>query len=33
DFTGGSILEIEYIEERPSNQEIKETISNFRVSF
>jgi len=28
DFTGGSILEIEYIEERPSNQEIKETLSN-----
>jgi len=27
DFTGGSILEIEYIEERPSNQEIKETLS------
>ncbi len=28
DFTGGSILEIEYIEERPSNQEIKETLSD-----
>jgi len=27
DFTGGSILEIEYIEERPSNQQIKETLS------
>jgi preprotein translocase subunit SecF len=27
DFTGGSIMEIEYIEERPSNQEIKETLS------
>ncbi len=26
DFTGGSILEIEYIEERPSNQEIKEAL-------
>lgn len=26
DFTGGGILEIEYIEERPSNQEIKETL-------
>jgi preprotein translocase subunit SecF len=29
DFTGGSILEIEYTEERPSNQEIKETLSDF----
>lgn len=29
DFTGGSILEIEYIEERPSNQEIKEALTNF----
>jgi len=28
DFTGGSILEIEYIEERPSNQEIREALSN-----
>jgi len=28
DFTGGSILEIEYIEERPSNQEIKTAISD-----
>jgi preprotein translocase subunit SecF len=28
DFTGGSILEIEYTEERPSNQEIKETLSD-----
>jgi len=28
DFTGGSILEIEYKTERPSNQEIKETLSN-----
>lgn len=28
DFTGGSILEIEYIEERSSNQEIKETLSD-----
>jgi len=27
DFTGGSILEIEYQTERPSNQEIKETLS------
>jgi preprotein translocase subunit SecF len=27
DFTGGSILEIEYKNERPSNQEIKETLS------
>ena len=27
DFTGGSILEIEYKTERPSNQEIKETLS------
>lgn len=26
DFTGGSILEIEYAEKRPSNQEIKETL-------
>ena len=26
DFTGGSILEIEYIEERPSNQETKEAL-------
>jgi preprotein translocase subunit SecF len=26
DFTGGSILEIEYKTERPSNQEIKETL-------
>jgi len=29
DFTGGSILEIEYIEERPSNQEIKEALTSF----
>lgn len=28
DFTGGSILEIEYKTERPSNQEIKETLSD-----
>ena len=28
DFTGGSILEIEYIENRPSSQEIKETLSD-----
>jgi len=28
DFTGGSILEIEYKTERPSNQEIREAISN-----
>ncbi len=31
DFTGGSILEIEYIEERPSNQEIKETLSDLNL--
>ncbi|MCK4454149.1 protein translocase subunit SecF [Candidatus Parcubacteria bacterium] len=29
EFSGGSILEIEYIEERPSNQEIQEQLSGF----
>jgi len=29
DFTGGSILEIEYIKERPSNQEIRDKVSGF----
>jgi preprotein translocase subunit SecF len=29
DFTGGSILEIDYKAERPSNQEIKDTLSGF----
>jgi preprotein translocase subunit SecF len=29
DFTGGSILEIDYKAERPSNQEIKDAISGF----
>jgi len=29
DFTGGSILEIEYIQERPSNEEIREQLSGF----
>jgi preprotein translocase subunit SecF len=33
DFTGGSILEIEYTEERPSNQEIKETLSDLDLYF
>ena len=28
DFTGGSILEIEYKTERPSNPEIREALSN-----
>lgn len=28
DFTGGSILEIEYLKERPSNQEILESLAN-----
>ncbi|MFH1841419.1 MAG: protein translocase subunit SecF [Candidatus Nealsonbacteria bacterium] len=28
DFTGGSILEVTYLEERPSNQEIKESVSD-----
>jgi len=32
DFTGGSILEIEYQTERPSNQEIKETLSGLDLS-
>ncbi|MGB2762485.1 MAG: protein translocase subunit SecF [Minisyncoccales bacterium] len=29
EFSGGSILEIEYIEERPSNQEIQDQLSEF----
>lgn len=29
DFTGGSILEIEYQEERPSNQQIREKLTSF----
>ena len=29
DFTGGSILEIEYIQERPSNEKIREQLSGF----
>ena len=29
DFTGGSILEIEYINERPLNEEIREKLSEF----
>lgn len=29
DFTGGSIMELEYKDERPSNQEILETLSDF----
>jgi len=31
DFTGGSILEVEYKGERPSNQEIKESLSDFEL--
>ncbi len=31
DFTGGSILEVEYKVERPSNQEIKESLSDFEL--
>ena len=27
DFTGGSILEVNYLAERPSNQEIKESLA------
>ncbi|MFH1656566.1 MAG: protein translocase subunit SecF [Candidatus Nealsonbacteria bacterium] len=29
DFTGGSILEIEYIQERPANEEIREKLTEF----
>jgi len=29
DFTGGSILELEFKDSRPSNQEIREKLSNF----
>ena len=31
DFTGGSILEIEYKEKRPSNQEILEKLADFEL--
>jgi len=31
DFTGGSILEIEYINNRPSNQEIKDKLKDFHL--
>jgi preprotein translocase subunit SecF len=31
DFTGGSILEVEYKTERPSNQEIKEKLTNLNL--
>lgn len=31
DFTGGSILEVEYKTERPSNQEIREKLTNFHL--
>jgi preprotein translocase subunit SecF len=31
DFTGGSILEVEYKTERPSNQEIRESLSDFNL--
>ena len=31
DFTGGSILEVEYIAERPSNQEIREQLTGLEL--
>ncbi|MCX6760684.1 MAG: protein translocase subunit SecF [Candidatus Nealsonbacteria bacterium] len=31
DFTGGSLLEIEYQKDRPSNQEIKDSLSGFNL--
>ena len=31
DFTGGSILEVEYTDQRPSNQEIKEKLKDFNL--
>jgi len=31
DFTGGSILEIEYVNNRPSNQEIREKLKDFNL--
>jgi len=31
DFTGGSILELEYISERPSNQVVREALSGFNL--